>query len=384
MIRNHVMSSELLYALSERWIPNELLVRNTQLNMLLENSKSKMPYNYWITGGSGSGKSLVAKIYNNMVHNSYLIVCSSKSFKETVKAFAFSQGIAPKSTENPVSTIMSVLSKGENKESLSLSLIFDDVDKLERYFKRDFSSYLHDLYDRLLSADITFSINIVTNISFNQIDNCLSQPTISRLKFKSLNFRRYSKDEIVILLKQRLGYIKDVTVEENALAFIGEKISGIGGDFRQILDIAKESLKDSLSFSLENVKRAWIFEKEGFWKDRILELPYHQALILVCIVEETLAQNAEIKNPPYLPVNWLCIKNRYQKHCKELNIQPLRPKMQYYWLEYLKLKEWVEKFVLPSNHEWNYMHQKSLHIRLTEKLENLEPPIEDIDWKTQW
>ena len=367
--------STLTFPLSEKWIPNELLVRDKQLNLLLEKRR-----NYWITGGRGLGKSLTAKMVSNMVDGAFLLTCESQIFRDSVKTFALKHGVIPKSTEHPITTICNVLTKDKHDR---LMLFIDDVDKLGRYFRRDFTLYLHDLYDRLLELPEEFSVNIITTVPYNRIENYLSAPTTSRLKFKPLDFPRYSKDEVVLLLKQRLNFIEGIKAEEEALQLIGERISRIGGDFRKALEMTQNALVN-YTITMDSVEEAWKAEKHSFWKDQILGLPYHEALLLACAVNETLTLNENPDKPPYLPASWKKIKNRYENHCNQIKIPPLRDGMRYYWLEQLCLEGLLQKFALPKTHEWNYIHERSLFIRLLEKLENLVDPIKEIDWSKEW
>lgn len=368
------------FPLTDKWIPNELLVRDQQLNVLLENQKKEFSANYWICGDKGLGKTLTAKLFTCIVDGSLILNCTSQSFKDSVKTFALTHGIVPKTTESAVTTIMQIINKTQCKKPI---LFIDDVDKLKEYFKRDFTVYLHDLYDRMLDSYDAFSIHIITTLPFNQMEKHLSPPAVSRLRFKPLTFPRYSKDEILALLKQRLDYINSVQIQEDALKLIGDKISRIGGDFRKALEITRNALIDN-KLTTETVENAWKTEKETFWKNQMLELPYHEALILACIIQETLTLKDNVTKPPYLPVSWKQVKNSYIKHCQMLAIPPHREKMQYYWLEQLWLQRWIDKFTLSTKHEWNYTHERGLFIRLLEKLENLVEPIKAIDWTKTW
>jgi Cdc6-like AAA superfamily ATPase len=377
------MSGLALFPLSENWIPNKLLLRDAQLNTLLENLDKPFPSNFWITGDKGLGKTLTATILSQIREDVFIIKCETQSFKETAKKFAISNSVIPKALDAPLTTIIKTLEvKAKNKTA---HIIFDDIDKLQRYFKRDFALYAQGLYDTLLSEGYKFSIHVITTLPFKTAERVISSPAMSRLKFKPLLFPRYSKHEIATLLQQRLQFIDNLTVEETAVEEIAEITSRIGGDFRKALEITRNAIMNKGALTLTAVKESWEKEKTSFWKDQITNTPFQAAMLLGCIVEETVKVHGEIKDdPPYFPVSWSYVKNRYRKRCHDLNVSPQNDKMLYYWLEQLWLNGWIEKFTLSKRHEWNYTHNKELYIRLNEKLSNLIPAIKEINWSEEW
>jgi len=374
------------YPLSENWTPPEILIREKQLNELLNSIRSPYPNNYWIFGNRGLGKTLIARVTCQLISKSYYISCSS-SFKESIRMFALKNGIEPKSYEGVTTTILRVIeSKNQDNDNKYAVIFFDDVDKLAGgTFKRDLGLYLHDLYDRLLEEDYIFSINLITTVSYNEIKKYFSPPAMSRLKFKPLFFPNYNRDEIFALLKQRLSYIKTLEYDEEAIETIAYKVSRIGGDFRKALEITRNSITQDGKITLESVEKAWTMEKTRFWKSQILELPYHAAIILGCIIEETVrrhqSREAEL---PYFPVSWDRVKDRYIQKMRQFGIKPQENKMLYYWLEQLWMKGWIDKFALSRRHEWNYTRKRGLYLRLKEKLSNLIPAIQEIDWANPW
>jgi hypothetical protein len=236
-----------------------------------------------------------------------------------------------------------------------------------------------------MEENIPFTINVVTTIDYEKSDSILSEPAQSRLKFKPLKFNRYTKEEIITLLKQRLRYIQTtLPIQEDAIQLIAEKVSRIGGDFRKALEITRNAVKLG-ELTTETVEKAWSTEKTTFWKYQITDLSYHMALLLGCIVEETVkihkSRNIE---PPYFPVSWDAVKIRYRRKASEFKVEPQTDKMLYYWLEQLWLRKWIDKFILSKRHEWNYTKTRGLYIRLLEKTSNLIPALEEIDWTTPW
>ena len=378
------MHTELdLFPLSERWKPNKLLIRDKQLNTLLDKCTRKFPENFWITGDRGLGKTLTAELFCQRIEGSYLITFRSHIFRETMRDFALTHGIIPRSTDHPITLMMKVF----EKEGYDKIVIFmDDVDKLGRYLRRDFGVYLHDLYDRLQETyGDNFSINIITTRPYQESFKIIKGLAESRLKLKPLLFPRYSKKEIVTLLNQRLQYIEGLKVEQEAVETIGDIISRIGGDFRKALHITRNAILNSGNLTTSAVKEAWKLEKMNFWRNQILDLPYHAALLLGCIVEETVKQHGELKGePPYFPAAWSHIKNRYRRRCMKFGVEPQNQKMLYYWLEQLWLKGWIDKFTLSKKHEFNYTGKRELYIRILEKLENLIPAMKEIDWSEPW
>jgi len=374
-----------LFPLSEEWTPPKLLIRDRQLTQLFNNYNSPIKENFWISGQRGLGKTLTAKIFSKMTSNTFILECTNPSFKKNVMNFAMRHGIKPKAFDSVISLILEPMIERLSSEG-KVTLFIDDIDRLGGgIVKRDFSTYLASLYDQLLSITDQFSIHIISTKPITFAEKSLSDWCMSRLKFKSLFFPRYSKNEIKQLLQQRLQYIDGLKVDDEAVDFIAEKISRIGGDFRKALEMTKTAIIETGKLDKRGVEKAWKKEKIGFWRNQIFDTPYHAALLLGCVVEETVKQHGELKGePPYFPVAWSHIKNRYRRKCMKFGIEPQNQKMLYYWLEQLWLKGWIDKFTLSKKHEWNYTGKRELYIRILEKLENLVPAMKEIDWSEPW
>ena len=375
-----------LFPLSDAWTPPKLLVRDNQLNILLSARDSDFPKNFWINGEKGLGKSLTAQIYCKMTKNSFILECKSKSFKENCRMFAMHHGVKPKSTSEPISLILETIEANLQEDGEPVTFFIDDIDRLEPLvIKRDLSTYLSSLYDLMPQISKRFSIHIITTKPFAYMEKNLSDWCISRLRFKSLTFPRYSKQEIEELLLQRLKYIENLQVQPEAVALIADKISRIGGDFRKALELTRNAIEAEGALTLSAVSKAWSDEKTQFWKGQITQLPYHAALLLGCIIEVTIRRHEGVKSePPYFPVSWNEVKERYRVRCRDFGVSPQSDKMLYYWLEQLWLKKWIDKFTLSKRHEWNYRRQRGMFLRLLEKLDNLVPAYKQIDWSEPW
>jgi len=390
-----------LYPLAYSWMPPKLLIRDQELNKIINCIDADYPRNLWIYGGRGLGKSLTLKVFNSYAEDSgrikpIYIECSELP-SETIFKLASKLGIKSKKAESIASVLKHILD-GEGVEKIVL--IFDDLDRM-KYISRDFSPFIHVLCDEL--DEFRFSLIFSSTLSYSKANEVFSSSALSRLQLKPLYFRPYTKQEVKTLLMQRLNYIDeiDISVDEDALDFICEKVSRIGGDFRKALDFMREALtlgKGKVTLSV--VREIWRRMKTEFWVNQIRELPYHQALILACIVETVanhLAKegllsidfstgdiNAKI-DPPYLPVAWDEVKKLYLKRCMELGIQPYRSRMMYYALDNLSIKlGYIKKEILPANHELNYLKKKSLFIWLGEKIENLSLAMKQINWYDIW
>jgi len=380
------MSALNLYPLHESWVPPKLLVRDQQFNTLVANHQSSYSQNLLITGDKGLGKTLTAQMFSRLTPNTFIVDCVSPSFIKNIYNFAMKHGVKPTTYSSPVELIVQAVQSSIKNKSEKITIFFDDVDRLDgTVLKRDLSSYLASLYDVMQKQVENFSIHLITTKSLDYIEKKLTDWCLSRLKLQPLFFPRYTKKEIIMLLKQRLEFIDNLQIEEQAVEQIAEKVSRIGGDFRKALELTRTAITMNNALTVEGVEKAWEKEKTNFWKNQLLNIPFHAAMLLGCIVEETVKIHGEIKgDPPYFPVSWSRVKERYQRRCKDLNVLPQKDKMLYYWLEQLWLNGWIDKFTLSKKHEWNYTHIRELYIRLKEKLSNLVQPMKEINWSEPW
>ncbi|MHA1631778.1 MAG: hypothetical protein ACTSXC_03070 [Candidatus Freyarchaeota archaeon] len=372
-----------LYPLTDGWVPPKLLVREKQLKRLLANYWSSYWSNFWIYGDRGLGKTLTAKIFSRIDENVFVIPMESESFKRNINNFALLQGIKPKLTGDPDSTLREVIESKASGEG-GVTIIFDDVENLGRSFS-GFGIHLKALYDWLLDHGYKFSIHCISKLSVDQAKKRVLDAAWSRLNFEPLVFPPYNKGEIVELLKQRLKYIDGLKWTDVALELIGEYVSEMGGDFRLALKITRKTVLDHGKIDYDAVSKTVEVFGSSFYLDEIMKMSFHKALILAAIVRETVNRHGGIPDKEdweygYFPVSWDRVKGLYWTMCKQLGRKPQHQKMLYHWLEQLWKEGWVEKFTLAKRHEWNYVGKRSLFARLTADLKLLANAFKRVDW----
>jgi len=377
------MSKLKLYPLSEGWIPPNLLIRDQQFNELLENIEKGYHHNYWIYGDRGLGKTLTATMLQRMKKNVFYHNFKTPRLREEIKGFLYALKVKKRTYEREYDAMLRGFENaGCDKE---VTIIFDDIEELKQFIKRDFDVFLHGLWETLTRREWKFSIHLISVRDPFWVEKKLSKPTLSRLGLRPLVFPPYLRDEVRLLLEQRLNYIEGLEWDEGAILFISEAVADLGGDFREALRYARNVIEKTGKLTLEGVEPEYISLKGRFYVQRIKQLPYDCALMLAAIVIETARRHrsTDVKGMLF-PASWDRIKDTYAQLCRKYGMPLPRKEMLYYWLEKLWFSDWVDKFTLARRHEWNYVGKRSLFIRLEPHLPEIIEAIRQIDWTERW
>lgn len=384
-----------LYPLSEQWIPPKLLVRDQQLRALTENKIS----NFWIFGGRGLGKTLTANMFKQIMESGlsgsdvkvFIHSFTSQSVKEEVRKFCLSLGYRKPASELEADAIIKALRMaGVHNRAI---LILDDVDAMDAIMGSYFSMLLKALYDELLRVGWAFNIHLISTRNLAWAHERISEAAWSRLKPSPLFFPPYSRDEIVLLLKQRLEFIDGLEWDEAALGMIADEVAGLGGDFRNALMIAQDVILKHGKLTADIVYEGLINFRAQVWSSIIRGLTYKCALLLRAIVEEAGRRLEELEKEAKEPedldminplVSWDDVKARYSRLCWDYAIERESDAMLRYWLERRLEGDWVESIWLDKHDERNYKRRWGRFIRLKTPLQMLAMAIRQIDWKTPW
>ncbi|RLG73599.1 MAG: hypothetical protein DRO14_06525 [Thermoprotei archaeon] len=382
-----------LYPLSENWRPPKLLARDKQLKVLLENRESQSPENFWIQGNRGLGKTLTATIFKEMTEDTFIITCSSSSFRRAVEEFALKNDVKPKVREDPSTIILRVIE--EKAEGDKITIFFDDIDRLALgpTLTRDFGIHICNIYDRLLERGYTFSIHLITTKDFKDARKYLDRSAESRLNLRPLIFPPYSEGEIKKLLMQRLEFIDDLEWSEEAVSYIAARVArdaeGREGDMRLALEIARAAIKTFGKLTLEAAEKAWKDRETDYWVEILKEMPFGKALLLASIVWETLDRyEDEIEEleegEEYYPVSWSEVKKRWRSNAEAVGLGNVKDHRLRKWLDSLRESDLVEARTLPKTHEYNYTNMRELYITLKADLMKLFYATQKIDWSKRW
>jgi Cdc6-like AAA superfamily ATPase len=370
-------------------------VRDQQLKDLIENRVS----NFWIFGGRGLGKTLTVNIFKQVMESELsgrdvrVLVhpLTSRSVKDEVRRLCLSLGYRKPANELEADALIKAMKMAGIHSRVCI--IFDDVDAMDPVIGTYFSSLLKALYDELLRAGWAFNIHLISIRNLAWAQEKISEAAWSRLQPSPLFFPPYSRDEIVLLLRQRLEFIDGLEWDEAALGTIAEEVAGLGGDFRHALRIAKGVILKHGRLTADIVYEGLIEFRAQVWASIIRALPYECALLLRAIVEEAGRRLEELekeaKGPEDLDminplVSWEDAKARYSKLCWDYAIKRESDAMLRYWLERRLEGDWVESIWLDKHDERNYKRRWGRYLRLKAPLQMLAIAIRQIDWETPW
>ena len=388
-----------LFPLSEAWMPPKLLVRDQQLEDLIKNTRCDYPYNFWIFGGRGLGKSLTVRIFKQVMDSEFsgedvkvfIHSLTSRSVKEEAQRFCLSLGYRKPASELEADAIIKALRMAGVHDRVCI--IFDDIDVMSRVMRGYFSYFIKALYDGLLNEGLAFSIHLISTMNPIQAESRILETTWSRLQPQPLVFPPYSRDEITLLLRQRLEFIDGLEWDEAALGMVAEEVAGLGGDFRQALRIAREVIAKHGKLTVDVVVDELISFRAQVWADLIRILPYKTALLLRAIVEETerriRALEREVSEPEDLDgvvpfISWEDVKAAYDRLCEDYMVEREGDRILTYWLDEKLKGDWVESCILSKYDDANYKRKRGKFLRLKAPYSMMLRAMRLIDWETPW
>ncbi len=208
---------------------------------------NKKASNFLIHGPPGTGKTLVSNFvlkeltnYSLKVKSIYInCIQDNTRFAVLSKIVAFFGGIMPR-RGLAVDELWQRIKELFTKASFSPVIILDEFDKLR---KEDLSVLLYDL-SRFSSNNKYFTLLLITNNKSFVLD--LDTRTRSSLFLKDLEFKKYSSQDLKIILKERVKYgLIEKAITEDLIGYIAGYAAVRGGDARIAIDLLYKAAKQS-------------------------------------------------------------------------------------------------------------------------------------------
>lgn len=408
-----------LFPLSETWVPPKLEVRDVQFSKLVEAAvralETGFGTDFWIHGGPGLGKTLTALFFKRYVEGTdfgrevkvLYHAFSGPRIEEEIGKLCVSLDYRKAWREYPAEALAKAVDsflrreKGDGGGKAHVVMIFDDVDKAKNVWRTEFSNFLHDLTDRLTARRQPFSIHLISTVSNLAAKHAFSEAAWSRLQPMPLSFPPYSKEEVALLLRQRLELIDGLEWDEGAVEWVAEEVAGFGGDFRKALRLVKEAIVGTGKFTYDEAVDVLIQFMAEVHADAIRALGYERALLLRALVEvlwersDRLAERfrdvdewdrrvEEMERSGALVAAWDDVIDRYYGICEELGIAPRTDDVLYKWLRDELDPFGVERLKLRSKDPLNYKRKYGTFLRLRVPFRMVSRAVRLIDWRQPW
>lgn len=231
--------------------PENIFSRDAEIKELSFSLKqltiNKKANNFLIHGLPGTGKTLISKYVLNELTNYSLKVKSlyinciqdNTRFSLLSKVVAFYGGIMPR-RGLAVDELWQRITELFTKASFSPVIILDEIDKLR---KEDLSVLLYDL-SRFSSNNKYFTLLLITNNKSFVLD--LDTRTQSSLFLKDLEFKKYTSQDLKLILRERAKYgLIDNAITEDLIGYIAGYAAVRGGDARIAIDLLYKAARES-------------------------------------------------------------------------------------------------------------------------------------------
>jgi len=231
--------------------PENIFSRDSQIKELSFSLKplisNKKANNFLIYGPPGTGKTLTSRfvleeLINYSLKVKYLYVnCIQDNTRFSVfsRIVSFFGGIMPR-RGLAVDEIWQRIKELFSKSSFSPVIILDEIDKLK---KEDLSVLLYDL-SRFSSNNKYFTLILITNNKSFILD--LDSRTQSSLFLKDLEFKKYSSQDLKLILKERVNYgLIENAISEDLIGYIAGYAAIRVGDARIAIDLLYKAAKQS-------------------------------------------------------------------------------------------------------------------------------------------
>nr|XP_027089849.1 cell division control protein 6 homolog B-like [Coffea arabica] len=163
---------------------------------------------------------------------------------------------------SPLKTLQNNYSQKQHSNEMKMTLII--ADELDYLITKD-RAVLHDLF---LLTTLPFSRCILIGIA-NAIDLADKfLPKLQSLNCKPMviTFRPYSKDEIIVILRQRLVALPYVVFQPQALELCARRVAAASGDLRKALWVSRsaiEILEAEIRDSVDYLNMSGVDERFG-------------------------------------------------------------------------------------------------------------------------
>jgi Cdc6-like AAA superfamily ATPase len=398
-------------------------VRDAQFSELVKDAvralETGFGTNFWMHGKTGLGKTLTALFFKQYAEEKGLgraygkevrVFCfafSAVSVRKNVEEFCRSLGHGKAGGASPAGALIRAVEGaltrdlGSGGERAHVVIIFDDVDKVRWVWKTDLSNFLHDLIDGLTVRRRSFSVHLISTENSLNARGAFSEPAWSRLQPVPLGFPPYNKDEVALLLEQRLRPIEGLEWDEKAVKWMAEEVANSGGDFRRALRLVRAVIAKTGKLTWDEALDVAIQVVDEERADAIMSLGRERALLVRALVEvlqeriDRLGEGyqdfgkweervREMERSGALVASWEDVKERYWTLCEELGIAPKTEDVLYKWLRDHLEPFGVDVLRLRKRDRLNYKGKYGTFLRLRIPFEPTSRAVRLIDWSEPW
>ncbi|XP_031123021.1 cell division control protein 6 homolog B [Ipomoea triloba] len=236
--------------------PSTIMCRDAEQNRVLEFCKQCVEQgkagSLYVSGCPGTGKSLsIEKVKEALVdwakkvnfQQPDILTINCTSLTKTSEIFnKILEKIQPKKklsgSTTPLQLLQNLFSLKQQAGTSMMLIIADELD----YLITQDRAVLHDLF---MLTTFPSSRCIVLGIA-NAIDLAdRFLPKLQSLNCKPMviTFRAYSKDQIIMILRQRLAALPYIVFQPQALELCARKIASASGDMRKALSICRSAIE---------------------------------------------------------------------------------------------------------------------------------------------
>ncbi|KAK7305380.1 hypothetical protein VNO77_43285 [Canavalia gladiata] len=234
--------------------PSTVVCREEEQNVVLEFCKGCVEHqkagSLYICGCPGTGKSLsMEKVKNNLLNWATEAGCplpdvlsvNCTSLVNTSDIFTKILGLngtkGKKVSATPLQQLQNMYSQKSSTKNMTL-IIADELDYL---ITKD-RAVLHDLF---MLTTFPFSRCILLGVAnaIDLADRFLPRLTSLNCKPTVVNFRAYSKDQILKILQERLNELPYTVFQHQALELCARKVAAASGDMRNALCICRSAIE---------------------------------------------------------------------------------------------------------------------------------------------
>lgn len=298
----------------------------SQLFLILITQPNSASRKALITGGTGVGKTVTVKRFGQMITSTaekreipieyFHINCRKErtGYKILVKIMKHFNRTFP-SRGFSFQDLLDLLKDNLNRKNIHLILVLDELNYIIKNNDDIIYAFTRINDDMLNTSQRLSIIGIVRDIS--SINN-LDESTLSTLQNNIIHFNKYSKSQIIDILKTRAkSAIKPKVIDTNILEMISNLIYS-NGDMRAALDLLWMSVKiaeerGSKKVIPEYVRLANNKTTPNFTQDVLTSIESHKLLLIFSILnvlKRTSESSALISN----------IKEEFFQLCENLNL----------------------------------------------------------------
>ncbi|XP_004500243.1 cell division control protein 6 homolog B-like [Cicer arietinum] len=234
--------------------PSTIVCREEEQNVVLEFCKGCVEHekagSLYICGCPGTGKSLsMEKVKDNLLNwatqgdfplpDVLSVNCTSLSNTSDIfsKILGLHKSLGKKGSGTPLQQLQNMYSH----ESPTTNMILLVADELDYLITKD-RAVLHDLF---MLTTFPFSRCILIGVAnaIDLADRFLPRLTSLNCKPTVVNFRAYTKDQILRILEERLNELPYIVFQHQALELCARKVAAASGDMRNALCICRSAIE---------------------------------------------------------------------------------------------------------------------------------------------